>query len=91
MSHTQGDRSSTHVKHPHYDNDVPRQHDNDNRGEHESQYMPIGPVDTYVLRLQDRHRSKDVFVGIVRIFIFNLLNILGLIYIYIYILNCYAG
>ena len=49
MSHTQGDRSSTHVKHPHYDNDVPRQHDNDNRGEHESQYMPIRPVDTYVL------------------------------------------
>lgn len=46
MLHTQCDRSSTHVKHPHYDNDVPRQHDDDNRGEHESQYIPTGPVDT---------------------------------------------
>jgi hypothetical protein len=38
----------------------------------QSQYMPTKPANIYVLRLQDRHQSKDVFADIVRIFNFNM-------------------
>jgi hypothetical protein len=34
--------------------------------------MPTGPVDTSMLRLQDRLQLDDVFAGIVRIFNFNI-------------------
>jgi hypothetical protein len=38
----------------------------------QSQYMPTKPANIYVLRLQDRHQSEDVFTNIVRIFNFNM-------------------
>jgi hypothetical protein len=34
--------------------------------------MPTEPADTSVLQWQDRHRSDDVFIGIVSIFNFNI-------------------
>jgi hypothetical protein len=98
MSCTQGGGSSTHFKCLNYNDYILEQHNDDihrehdyNHGEHDLEYMPSGPANIYVLQLQNKHRLEEVFTGIIRIFIFNLLKIKGIIYLCIYILNCYTG
>jgi len=80
MPHTQGDRSFAHIEHPYLDDDQGDHYyeyeelayDIHVEHEHESPYMPTEPADTSVLQWQDRHRSDDVFIGIVSIFNFNI-------------------
>jgi hypothetical protein len=86
MSHIQGGRSSSHVEWPYYDDDIPRKHDYFH-GDFKSHYMPIGPTDTFVLQLLDRHWSNDVFVGIIKIFNVNkFFHYLTLHVLYIYVI-----
>jgi hypothetical protein len=68
MPYTRGGKSSAHVEYPYLDDDhgdhynehgehaydIHIEHKYDHV-EHESQYMPIGPTDTSVMRFQDRH------------------------------------
>jgi len=76
-----------------HNDDIHEEH-NYNHKEYASQYMPARFANTFVMRLQDRHRLEDIFPGIVRIFnfyiFFYLLYIKCIIYSYTYILNCYA-
>jgi hypothetical protein len=56
MLYIKGDGSFAHVElqyydddiHGHHDDDIHREHDYDH-GEHESQYMPTEPTNTYIL------------------------------------------
>jgi hypothetical protein len=49
--------------------------------------MPTEPADTSVLRLQDQHRSDDVFASTISIFCFNIFLIyLSLKVLYMYVL-----
>jgi hypothetical protein len=93
MSCTRGGGLSTHVECLHYNDYILEQHDDDihgehdyNHGEHDLEYMHSGPANIYVLQLQDKHRSEEVFAGIIRIFIFNIFLIylkLKVLYIYV--------
>jgi hypothetical protein len=86
MSCTRGGGSSTHVECLHYNDYILEQHDDDIHEEHDLEYMHSGPANIYVLQLQDKHRSEEVFAGIIRIFIFNIFLIylkLKVLYIYV--------
>jgi hypothetical protein len=78
MSCTRGVRSFSHVKRPHYNNDILGEHGDEILKEHDyfygefgSQYMPIRLINTLILQLHHRHQSEYIFAGIVRIFNLN--------------------
>jgi hypothetical protein len=77
---TQGGRSSSHVEWLYYDNDIPKEHDDDIPEEHGneilrehvnkipgelmSQNMASRPTNTFSLRLQNKHWSENISLGL---------------------------